>query len=367
MLEIRSVIGDEDGLVRPGDVISYEATLENRLRDRYALGLFETDLPVALQNADLDPQVFELGPADPNPLTQPEVVTIAGQVTVGPAISVSQQISLTNQAGAIIADLRAEAAGRVLWLHLDEAGLFAQTYRDDSLLGHAATCVGNGPGCPGSGRTGYMGRALEFDGVNDRATVPDNVLGTKRNDFAIMAWIRPDRVTGRQRLISNLRTSSGNNGFGLGLDRDRLLFTLYGVVDYLTDPLGLEPGKWYHVAAVLDSLNSTFLYLNGQLVGAWFPESANANADDGWILGALSPTTELYDGLMDEVEIYDHALSAQEIAERFNAPVLHLQLDEGAGANVFADESPLGNRVTCGGAVCPTSIEGRSGRAVAFN
>ena len=92
------------------------------------------DFPAAVANESLAPRPFVLSPK--------ETANMAGQVTVRGDIAVSQQVSLTNVAGAVFADLAKEADGRVLWLHLNEnAG--ATDFTDDSLQGHNGTCAGD--------------------------------------------------------------------------------------------------------------------------------------------------------------------------------------------------------------------------------
>jgi hypothetical protein len=51
-----------DGYVAPGQTVGYTATIENKLRNRHALGLPEVDFPVAVQNEDVEPKVYTLAP-----------------------------------------------------------------------------------------------------------------------------------------------------------------------------------------------------------------------------------------------------------------------------------------------------------------
>ncbi|MCP4539215.1 MAG: hypothetical protein GY832_18925, partial [Chloroflexi bacterium] len=65
-----SLGADADGVVAPGATLVYSATIENDLRNRYALGLLDVDFPVAVQDESLDPQTFVLA--------EREQATVAG-------------------------------------------------------------------------------------------------------------------------------------------------------------------------------------------------------------------------------------------------------------------------------------------------
>nr|MBC8249032.1 hypothetical protein [Anaerolineales bacterium] len=83
-----------DGYVAPGQTVHYTATIENKLRNRHALGLLEVDFPVAVQNEDVQPKVYTLAPR--------QTATINGRVTVI-STAATQAVSLANRAGAEIA------------------------------------------------------------------------------------------------------------------------------------------------------------------------------------------------------------------------------------------------------------------------
>ena len=160
VLTLDSVIDDADGIVAPGQAIVYTATVENQLRDIYALGLLELEFP-ASQDPYPEPQVYELAPR--------QAMTVSNQTVVDANISVSGQISLTQRAGAELTDLRGEAGDRVMWLPLNE-GAGATRFEDTTLEGNHGTCVA--PSCPDSNVAGYFGKGAQFDSVDDYIIIP---------------------------------------------------------------------------------------------------------------------------------------------------------------------------------------------------
>ena len=81
----------------------------------------------------------------------------------------------------------------------------------------------------------------------------------------------------------------------------------------------LPANQWTHVCGVI-SANPTALYINGALFGAAGPGGGVAsNSADFW-LGRSDPTNgEYFNGSIDDVRIYNRALSAGEVAYFYNS------------------------------------------------
>jgi len=132
-----------------------------------------------------------------------------------------------------------------------------------------------------------------------------------------LAWIKLNDLDGIQRIVSSVRTS-GLNGFGFGTLRDGLRFTTFDVKDYDSTTISLEPGKWYHVAAVMSRNNDVTFYVDGdrkETIDHNRPGHVNVGA---FYVGATteinSPKiSELFRGAIDEVAILDWALAAEDI------------------------------------------------------
>ena len=85
---------------------------------------------------------------------------------------------------------------------------------------------------------------------------------------------------------------------------------------------GLGDGQWHHIALVLDINTGTHdFYVDGTLLGSTttsgsFPTLNNLEVGR---LGRASPV-DGYTGLVDDLQIYDEALSASDISVLFNNP-----------------------------------------------
>lgn len=86
--------------------------------------------------------------------------------------------------------------------------------------------------------------------------------------------------------------------------------------------LGAEKGKWYHIACTVDIANNVIKeYSNGVLVRTIVPNG-------GHLTGAFwIGQANVVNGELNDVRIYDHALSAKEVEEIAKGLVLHYKLD----------------------------------------
>jgi subtilisin-like proprotein convertase family protein len=366
IMSIESVIDDADGLVAPGDTIVYTATIANELKDRYALGLLEVEFPVALQNESLEPQPFELAPRRGSIASQ---VTMAGDVTVDPGVTQSQAVSLTNRAGATLANLREGVVdGRYLWLHLDE-NEGATTFVDSSLQGNHGACAGTR--CPTAGVGGYGGRAVALDGNDRIAVYPFEVPDEFEENYTLSLWFKTTSRNGGLFSIANLHP-------GASTTYDRQVYLKAGAVCArldgeeicTSDGVDYANGGWHNVIHVYGGARGVQrLYVNGIEKAAGTRTRADVGRTMRVFVGyARAATTDYFTGAIDEVEVYLRALTDQAIEERFALPVFHARFDESAGVRTFVDASPYHHTVTCESGDCPAAGRGGAvGKAVAFD
>jgi len=100
----------------------------------------------------------------------------------------------------------------------------------------------------------------------------------------------------------------------------------------------LETGVWYHVAVTYDE-SGVKCYLNGELVGTGgYIDLGFTQCSDSFTIGKLSyryyNTSNYFpfDGQLNDVRIYDEVLSIKQIKELSKGLIVHMPLDEIAGA-----------------------------------
>lgn len=190
-----------------------------------------------------------------------------------------------------------------------------------------------------------------FDGVDDNVVTADSSLLDFGDTFSITGWIRPDTATYARRLISagctadgayNLWSvgygSEGPWGSGQRLNFARFNGSAYD--DFNSDEIIITLGTKYLIG-VVRSVNSLAFYLNNVPVGVRTISSATWSGSTGLIIGARYETNtsqkkEFANGLIDEVAIWNRALSTSELSELWN---------NGAGMEIEAGiEAPRRSR-----------------------
>ncbi|MFC5243450.1 LamG domain-containing protein [Streptomyces atrovirens] len=172
-------------------------------------------------------------------------------------------------------------------------------------------------------------RGLTLDGSSGYAATSGPVVDT-RESYTLSAWVRPDTLGGTDRTVL-----AQDGDFRLSYDAAQGTWTLRPSLPADADHRTLVAGQpatpkvWTHLTAVYDApADETRLYVNGRLQATGTAPGTGA-ADGplqfGRALSDGSPTeyTDYFDGSIDEVAVWQRALTDTEIADEarltFNA------------------------------------------------
>ncbi|MHC4573778.1 MAG: S8 family serine peptidase [Planctomycetota bacterium] len=206
--------------------------------------------------------------------------------------------------------------GVVSWWRFDE-GQGDKAY-DSAGINHG-TLV-NGP----VWTTGQIGGALSFDGVDDYVDVPDDpsLRFSQYDTFSISFWAKP-LPHAQGHVICKMRSSAQLGFFGYGVlwSSSRSVFCLtaescrVGSTQVCTLDNSAPAGSWYHVTCVYDN-KSMKIYLDGELHGSgtFGYDTGSTRPDKNLSIGARSYDSTIqqyFNGTIDEVQVYDVALSAE--------------------------------------------------------
>jgi glucose/arabinose dehydrogenase len=189
---------------------------------------------------------------------------------------------------------------------------------DTSGHGHTGTLSG------GTAWTtaGHSSGALSFDGSTGMVTVPDTADLQLSGALTIEAWVRPSTVTGRRTIAFKDRT----NGFSYALyagsnnTHPQGYAFITGAERAVTGPGALPVNSWTHLAFSYDG-STLRLFRNGEQVGAHAASGAVPAGTGPLRIGANPLWTEAFAGRIDDLRIYNRALSAAEITADRNRPV----------------------------------------------
>ena len=168
---------------------------------------------------------------------------------------------------------------------------------------------------------GHSGKALQFDGVNDWVSVSDSASLDLSDKMTLEAWVYPLAMSNNETII--LKESSAGEVYALYADEDARLPVSYinnGSYRAVTGPNRLPTNKWTHLVATYDGQNQR-LYVNGVEV-AKSAQSGLIQQSTGVLrLGGNSLWGEFFNGYMDDVRIYNRALTATEVSNNLATSV----------------------------------------------
>ncbi len=147
--------------------------------------------------------------------------------------------------------------------------------------------------------------SFNFDGSNDYLEFGEISL----TDFSISAWIYMDDLT-TQTILGD-----GNNNNWVRVDgADSIKLKAGGTSTTFSPSLTFTTGEWQHICITRES-NLTKVYRNGT-VGTGTANNTGTFAPDR--VGAKIGNSTFFDGLIDEVAIWDTALSASDVTSIYN-------------------------------------------------
>ncbi|MCF1191149.1 HYR domain-containing protein, partial [Mangrovimonas sp. AS39] len=177
---------------------------------------------------------------------------------------------------------------------------------------------------------------VDFDGTDDYVDFGQNNYDLSNNDFSIEVWVKPETIGGGVQAILSKRDASfsGNaHGYDLRINNSGHVVFRWnktGIIN--SSPYTIDTARWYHVA-VTRSGNEYRLYIDGILIktgSGGQPSSNNYKT----LLGAMdhassSVPTNHFNGWIDELRIWNKALSVEHIRQMMNQEIEALGADVG--------------------------------------
>jgi hypothetical protein len=218
-------------------------------------------------------------------------------------------------------------------------------------IAHVTNSGATGPRVPGK-----IGNAVSLSGNGEYVNLPAGIV-SGLHDFTISAWVNPSANSAWSRVF-DFGTGTNNYMFltlsaGGGPLRFATTTSGNGVEQQLNAPGTLPLNTWSHVAVTLSGSTGT-LYLNGQ------PVATNANmtlnpaalgvTNQNWIGRSQFSADPFLAATVDDFQIYDHALSATDIAALASGQagagnVASYKFDEDSG-EIALDSSGNGHNAT---------------------
>lgn len=226
--------------------------------------------------------------------------------------------------------VQAQKEGLVLYLPFDEGQ--GDIAADLSGNGHDGSIKG------AKWVEGKFGNALSFNGADSFVEVPfaDDFVIT--DAITLGAWVTANVPFNPQwkGIINARKTTYGPFLLQTGGDsKAEIGLYLGGAWTWLRTTSSLEPGVFHHVVGTYDQDNGLHIYFDGKLDDGEGSAGAKAGAideapDEGIVIGHnYGMAGRFWDGDIDEVVIYNRALSADEVAKLFTTPPVASAVEPG--------------------------------------
>ncbi|OGZ43466.1 MAG: hypothetical protein A3C84_01945 [Candidatus Ryanbacteria bacterium RIFCSPHIGHO2_02_FULL_48_12] len=162
---------------------------------------------------------------------------------------------------------------------------------------------------------GKLGQALNFDGVND-ALNTDSTITFTSSDFSVSMWIYPRNLAGGDEMVGMSTGISGKDWIAPDLTKVRSKFFGHLNANVTTNPSFVN-NEWQHFVLTRTTANTTItVYRNGINVGSASEGGVNAFHINS--IGGASIDSDYWQGQIDDVRIYNRALSPDEIKRLYS-------------------------------------------------
>ena len=179
---------------------------------------------------------------------------------------------------------------------------------------------------------GKLGKCWKNTGTNANVAIP---LTFNADQFSLCAWVRID--TKRSNWCRAIGLYGANNAMYIGLACESTNATTIGFHYYKTIdgtntrifdnyPCNVEIGTWVHYAMIYDG-TKYYIYKNGSVLVSGNADRANIKAEmtNLYLFGGTPGNASLCS--LNDVRLYNHALSPKEVKEISKGLVCHYPLD----------------------------------------
>ncbi len=172
-------------------------------------------------------------------------------------------------------------------------------------------------------KPGRFGESLQFAaGEGECVTVPNSESLRLPEEVTIEAWIRPEGSLVNDPIVAKEGGEEGPDysyRLGLGVGPSGTLEGYAGEEEVRKYGV-IEPNVWTHVAFTYDGARDR-LYVNGELVASESVGSHTLSSKGPLRIGCSAVAEQTFHGRIDEVRIYERALSGGEVAGDMESPL----------------------------------------------
>jgi hypothetical protein len=193
--------------------------------------------------------------------------------------------------------------------------------------------------------TGISGTALDFDGINDHVQIAHNAgLNINTNSWSTSFWMKSATASQGTQIVSKRASAAPYAQYSIGLSAgNSYTWTPGSRVTFLfREATGIEKGgyttsdidfsEWTHVCVVLNRTAGTvYVYVNGVPMAVTLDHNGTMPAisnSEPLYIGGVPGVLNHYQGQIDDVRIYNTALSGPEVSGLYNEKIIEISTPE---------------------------------------
>lgn len=205
--------------------------------------------------------------------------------------------------------------------------------------------------------SGKIGSCYSFNGTSSYLLGTNAPLNNNTTDWSFCCWVKVN--SSHNGCLYSNRTNTSNNGITIFQYSGQFLFD-DGTRWQFTPSTSISNNTWYHLAFTRQAGVDKKFYVNGVLTDSistlGTPTTANPTH---FIIGAsqsgsTSVSGNLFNGYLNDVRVYDHALSAKEVKEISKGLVVHYPLNGNQSGldNILINTADLSKQTKESGITC---------------
>lgn len=184
---------------------------------------------------------------------------------------------------------------------------------------------------------GRVGGALVVDGSGQRIQIADSAANPLdgMQQFSVSLWLFANTLPGSRGILAKRKANLVSESFGLATTAANFLSAKIGPATALVGAITITSQKWHNVVMVFDGTQTNKnvkVYLNGcpDIYGLaatnGIPLTTVPRISNTWFcIGAMDTnSTSGWNGKIDEVRIYDRALTQEEVLDLYAAAPLNM-------------------------------------------
>lgn len=170
-----------------------------------------------------------------------------------------------------------------------------------------------------NGTSGKWNSSLDLDGTDDYIQISDSAplrFDASNINFSLFAWVKRT-TTGTEYIIS--KEDADNDGYRLQFNSSDQVLCSVDATD-VTSTSTITDTNWHLVGCTIDRDGNGQIYIDGKANGSTVSMGTDAMATTSAIrIGTRSYTSTSYlNGQIDDVRIYNYALTASQVRNLFN-------------------------------------------------